>query len=275
MLHLDLMSHAYLRSISLPLQTVTTTILARSRSRGFAGHGVGLACASLPAADQQTYSKKQLFRISKLMTGVLRHDALKLGLGLRPDGYVAVSELLGLGAMLRLKADLNAVQRVVAENDKQRYSLAVFNGRWHVRANQGHSQKVMEVIREDQLLEQVLSEHELPDVCVHGTQLKLWPSILEKGLLVGDRMHVHFAPRLPPTKIGDAEVVSGMRQGCNLIIFLDLPKALSAGLPMYKSSNEVLLTPGFDGVVPPVLFSKAVRRKNLSVVWMNDVPNFV
>lgn len=284
---LDLsMTHAYLRSLGLPMQPVAVAMIARrtlrDRDSARAAPTAKEApvapkaakpqpAAAAPAAESTlAKSKKGDTKISKSMTDALRHNAVKLKLSLRPDGYVPVAELLALTDFQKLHADVDALRRIVAESDKQRFSLATLDGQLQVRANQGHSQKLMEAIREDQLLEQVLPTQELPELCVHGTQLKFWPSILKKGLLAGDRMHVHFAPRLPPCEAGDQSVVSGMRQQCDCIVYLDLPRALKAGLPVYRSSNEVLLSPGFQGVVPPSLFLKAVRRADFSPIWTND-----
>mmetsp|Transcript_98929 Transcript_98929/g.191038 ORF Transcript_98929/g.191038 Transcript_98929/m.191038 type:complete len:289 (-) Transcript_98929:186-1052(-) len=278
---LDGVSHAYLQSLGLPMQPVAMAVLTRHVWSVSASSAPTKATAEKPVAPSATAvaegaaaqptkaSTKADTRLSKFMTNALRHDAVKLGLSLRPDGYVPLAELLALKDFQKAQADIEAVRRVVAESDKQRFSLVTLNGEPYVRANQGHSQKLMEIIREDQLLEQLLPTHPLPDLCVHGTQLKFWPSILAKGLLVGSRMHVHFAPRLPPREAGDEAVVSGMRQTCDCIVFLDLARALQAGLPVYKSSNEVLLTPGFEGAVPPSLFLKAVRRDDLSPIWTN------
>lgn len=281
MAQLNIMTHAYLQSLGLPMQPVAAAVLAH-RSRRCSAPSVldrlpdssASPISELPlapdvAAPVPPKPSKGDVKISKLMTDALRHNAVKLSLSLRPDGYVPVSELLTLSDFQKAQADVEGLRRIVAGSDKQRFSLATLDGQLQVRANQGHSQALMEVIREDQLLEQVLPGHE-PEICVHGTQMKFWPSILKKGLLAGSRMHVHFAPRLPPREAGDKEVVSGMRQVSDCIVFLDLPRALKAGLPVYKSSNEVFLTPGFEGVVPASLFLKAVRRDDLSLIWTNE-----
>jgi len=283
------MSHAYLQSLGLPMQLVAVAVITQQVRRGLAipapdaevapatSNVVKPAAPSVAngsdvgAAAQSKQAEKNNKKVSMLMTDALRHNAVKLGLSLRPDGYVPVSELLALNDFKKAQANEGTLRRIVAESDKQRFSLATLDGELQVRANQGHSQKLMEIIREDQLLEQFLPTHALPEFCVHGTQLKHWPSILEKGLLAGDRMHVHFAPRLPPREAGDQEVVSGMRQTCDCIVFLDLPRALRAGLPVYRSANDVLLTPGFQGVVPASLFLKAVRRDDLSTIWTSDM----
>uniref|UniRef100_M8CBH7 2'-phosphotransferase n=1 Tax=Aegilops tauschii TaxID=37682 RepID=M8CBH7_AEGTA len=47
-----------------------------------------------------------------------------------------------------------------------------------------------------------------------------------------------------------ADEVSGMRRSANILIYLDVRKALQDGMKLYISDNKVVLTEGFDGVVP-------------------------
>uniref|UniRef100_V9LC56 tRNA 2'-phosphotransferase 1 n=1 Tax=Callorhinchus milii TaxID=7868 RepID=V9LC56_CALMI len=72
------------------------------------------------------------------------------------------------------------------------------------------------------------------------------------------RTHIHLAPGLP----GDGNLVSGMRQDCELAIFIDLRRALSDGIPFFWSANKVILTPGNEsGLLPPSLFQRVVQLK--------------
>uniref|UniRef100_A0A1S3Y999 tRNA 2'-phosphotransferase 1 n=1 Tax=Nicotiana tabacum TaxID=4097 RepID=A0A1S3Y999_TOBAC len=89
-------------------------------------------------------------------------------------------------------------------------------------------------------------------VCVHGTYKKNLESILEHGLKRMKRLHVHFSCGLPT----DGEVISGMRRDVNVLIFLDVRRALEDGMKLYISDNRVILTEGFDGTVPVRYFEK-------------------
>ena len=53
--------------------------------------------------DEQL-SYKQISQISKAMSSILRHNAKKYGLQLRPDGYISVDELLAATPLKELKA---------------------------------------------------------------------------------------------------------------------------------------------------------------------------
>lgn len=96
---------------------------------------------------------------------------------------------------------------------------------------------------------------------VHGSYYSSWPSIQRSGLSRMSRQHVHFA-------LGElsSEITSGMRGDCDLLVFLDLPKALKAGLKFFRSANGVILTPGDErGYVSTDLFSRVVYKPALGV----------
>ncbi|PPR96867.1 hypothetical protein GOBAR_AA23808 [Gossypium barbadense] len=49
---------------------------------------------------------------------------------------------------------------------------------------------------------------------------------------------------------------SGMGRDVTVLIYLDVRKALEEGMKLYISDNKVILTEGFDGVVPVKCFEK-------------------
>eukprot|EP00933_Yihiella_yeosuensis_P025606 TRINITY_DN19853_c0_g1_i1.p1 TRINITY_DN19853_c0_g1~~TRINITY_DN19853_c0_g1_i1.p1 ORF type:complete len:307 (+),score=62.15 TRINITY_DN19853_c0_g1_i1:28-948(+) len=207
--------------------------------------------------------------ISKALTQVLRHRASSLSLDVRPDGYIELDSVLKCSLLDKYQPTLQEVEKIVKDSDKQRFTLQKIDGALRIRANQGHS---MKEVQDDLLLEQLQLEapDRLPAEVVHGTYFRYWQSILKSGLLAGGvngakfRNHVHFAIGLPR----EAGVISGMRDGCQLAIYLDLEKALQAGLPVYRSANDVVLSPGFDGgVIPTSYFSRAVRLKDGKQIW--------
>ncbi|KAG4214483.1 hypothetical protein ERO13_A01G125075v2, partial [Gossypium hirsutum] len=130
--------------------------------------------------------------------------------------------------------------------NKQQFSLLEENGELLIRANQGHTVMTVE---SERLLKQILSADEMI-VCVHGTYKRNLESILESGLKRMKRLHVHFSSGLPT----DGEVISD--EMLNVLIYLDVRKALEEGMKLYISDNKVILTEGFDGVVPVKCFEK-------------------
>lgn len=167
---------------------------------------------------------------------------------------------------------------------------------YFVRANQGHSIKLAEEDMSDLLTPITLEANNLPATVVHGTRHEHWAKILASGgLKTMGRTHVHFAVGVPevlrsafqgkgddvseepdehvatlpppsPTaqqqQQQPPEVKSGMRNSSTLLIFINLPLALSSGLKFYISANGVVLSAGNEekGVVGIEFFEKVEER---------------
>ena len=143
-----------------------------------------------------------------------------------------------------------------------------------IRANQGHSIAV-----ESEGLLQPVTDADIPDTVVHGTTHGAWPLIVQTGGLKRmTRTHVHFASGLPAgfksvadeqtgpnAQHGDAKVsepvISGMRNSSSVLVFLDIHKAMAAGLKFWRSENGVILCEGdADGVIALDCFKKVEDR---------------
>merc|ERR1719486_538192 len=183
------------------------------------------------------------FQISKSLSTILRHKAQQLGLTVRPDGFCVVDEVLNLNMMKSLHATQEALEQVTNSNEKKRFEMSIIDGRHMIRAVQGHS---MKSVSDSELLQPLDLNGRLPEKCVHGTYFRHWTSIASKGLLAGglgdkgQRNHIHFAPY----DYSDKRVISGMRAGCDIAIYVDLRKAMMAGIQFFLSKNEVILTQG-------------------------------
>jgi len=74
--------------------------------------------------------------VSKFISLVLRHKPETIGITLDEHGWADVSELIA-GVSKSYSLDMEDLERIVAEDEKQRYS---FNeDKTLIRANQGHS----------------------------------------------------------------------------------------------------------------------------------------
>jgi len=70
------------------------------------------------------------------------------------------------------------------------------------------------------------------------------------------RMHIHCAISEPNDK-----VISGMRSSSQVMIYIDMEKAMNDGIKFYMSKNKVILTKGIDGVLEPKYFKNIVIHK--------------
>ena len=82
------------------------------------------------------------------------------------------------------------------------------------------------------------------------------------GLSRMNRNHVHFAIGLPT----DEGVISGMMDTVEVLIYLDVARALRDDMKLYISDNKVLLTEGFAGIVPVEYFEKVVEWPSFAVI---------
>lgn len=183
--------------------------------------------------------------LSRKLSHTLRHNAHKEGLKIRYDGFINIDELLHTQKFE--KYTYQDIVYVVSNCKKQRFAIS--NDGKFIRANQGHSINVPELQLECITLENV------PKQVIHGTYTQYLDSIIQNGLSRMKRQHIHFTTDLP----GKNQVISGMRSSCNVLIYLDIKKALHAGYKFYKSDNGVILSPGNEhGIIESQYFEKII-----------------
>ncbi|KAI6044443.1 KptA family-domain-containing protein, partial [Pisolithus marmoratus] len=94
--------------------------------------------------------------------------------------------------------------------------------------------------------------HPKSQLAVHGTTRKAWEVIATQGLSRMKRNHVHLAQGVPGSGI-----LSGMRNSSQVLIFIDVQKAIDAGIEFYLSKNGVVLTEGdANGFLGPQFFQR-------------------
>ncbi|XP_064603033.1 uncharacterized protein LOC135468616 isoform X2 [Liolophura sinensis] len=223
------------------------------RGGNWHGDGSGPQRAGPYPSHSRGSDNNDLIYLSKSLAWILRHAAGNQGFKFLPGGFLYVDDILRLPRFRGFA--IPEVQKVVAENDKQRFALEKDkqSGKLMIRANQGHSVQV-----EGLALTPITIENadDYPQV-IHGTYLKNWESIKKQGLCRMSRNHIHFAPGEP----GMDGVISGMRKSCEVLIFLDLKTALRDGMEFFLSSNNVILSPGDkDGCIYPYYFEGVQQR---------------
>ncbi|KAI0766651.1 KptA family-domain-containing protein [Trametes elegans] len=240
-------------------QTDSSRSEQSARGSGSSGRGRGGGRGGAKLRGRPNESPE--VRMSKTLSYILRHGSQAEHLKMRPDGYVRVDELLQRPKLRELTFE--GLQDIVKADAKQRYSLkleanpATGEEVWWIRANQGHSMKsvVMDY-------DPIKSVSDIPTgIAVHGTNKRAWESIKEQGLKKMSRNHIHLAQGVPGTG-----VISGMRKSSEILIYVDVQKALDAGIKFYLSTNGVVLTEGDShGVLGTQFFSKVETADGQSV----------
>merc|ERR1712107_779369 len=199
---------------------------------------------------------KDRVRLSQALSWLLRHNAEKEGFVFLEGGFLPVQEVLKHKRFRGGGYTLEDVQAVVAECPKQRFSLKT--------SQEGHSISTVEVD-----LEEVVDPSQTP-VVIHGTYLRNWDAIKAGGLSRMTRNHIHFSAGEP----GQDGVISGMRKTADLKIYMDMSKAMAAGLRFFRSANNVILSPGdSNGIIQPEFFSKVKNVKTNQIIFSAENQN--
>lgn len=202
-------------------------------------------------------------RISKTLTQLLRHTAVDFNIDVHPDGFCPLQQLLEC-PLLRGATGID-VGNIVATDVKKCFEMSSKDGELMIRAVQGHS---MSVVDDNRLL-QTITPYNVPDCCVHGTYKEHFESVKAHGLSPGghqgqtSRRHVHFSSFNP----GDQRVISGMRASCQIAIWIDVKKAVEAGVPFYLSRNGVIVSPA---IVLPKYFSSAMDLTTMETLSLDS-----
>ncbi|ODV94903.1 hypothetical protein PACTADRAFT_50752 [Pachysolen tannophilus NRRL Y-2460] len=209
-------------------------------------------------------TSKRDIQISKALSYLLRHGALKEKLDIDKDGYIALDDILSHNRIKSHRATFEDIKRIVDSNDKQRFTLRRGHDgdgehkKYYICANQGHS---IESVTQDEQLILLSKKSQFPKIIVHGTYTSKLLLILQSGgLSKMSRNHIHFAIGLP----NEEKVISGIRQNCDVLIYLDIDKLLNSNeqnIKFFMSKNNVVLSEGNEqGIIPVEFFAKICDR---------------
>lgn len=162
-------------------------------------------------------------RHSKFLAYVLRHAPETIGLPLERGGWVDVEALLDGCASAGHPFERGTLERVVAENDKQRFAFSADGLR--IRANQGHSVDV----------ELELPAREPPELLYHGTARRFLERIRAEGLTRQSRQHVHLSVDR------ETAITVGRRHGRPVVLTVDALRMHREGYVFHLSDNGVWL----------------------------------
>jgi RNA:NAD 2'-phosphotransferase (TPT1/KptA family) len=209
-------------------------------------------------------SAKQTTKFSRALSFILRHGAEKVGVEMDSEGYCRVSDILKTQQM---KGCTEQQLRTIVENcPKQRFVLKEKSSGLLIAANQGHSHKNGAAVDFSKTTTPIVDASQYP-VVIHGTNISrknkdgtvtdVLALIQQYGLSRRERTHIHMCTGL------DAQ--SGIRKSCRALVYINLEKALAAGIKFCLSKNGVILSEGdtektdangYNGVISPEYFSK-------------------
>ena len=165
--------------------------------------------------------EKQINKISKYLSFILRHKPETIGLTLDVNGWAEIDQLIANTTDFQLSHHL--INVVVETNDKQRFIINHQNGK--IRANQGHSIDV------DLNLKPSLP----PQTLFHGTTEQYYKNIKIEGLNKQKRHHVHLSEDM------SVAISVGSRYGKIVLLEVDTQKMSDEGFVFYKTANNVWL----------------------------------
>ena len=181
-------------------------------------------------------SKKQSDEsLGRFLSLVLRHQPQAAYITLDRHGWADIEKLLAGCVRAGKSMDRETLERIVRENNKQRYSFNEDHTK--IRANQGHSLQVDVELRETKP----------PRYLYHGTAARFLSAIQAEGIKKMTRQHVHLS--------GDYQtaVAVGRRHGAPVVLRIDAGAMAQNGVRFYRSENGVWLCE----YVPPEYFCVA------------------
>jgi putative RNA 2'-phosphotransferase len=172
---------------------------------------------------------RDIARVSRFMSLVLRHEPERIGLALDGQGWASIADLVERAAAHGIPLTRELVQEIVATSDKRRFAVDAAGER--IRANQGHSVDI----------DLGLEPAEPPAVLFHGTAEAALEAIRAEGLKPGERQHVHLSP-------DEATAIKvGRRHGKPVVLKVQSGRLWTSGAKFFRSANGVWLT----DAVPP------------------------
>ena len=204
-------------------------------------------------------------KLSRTLTSILRHNAPNLNLDIDDRAMVSVNALLELKDMKSLNVTFDNLMKAVRLCEKQRFIMVQnpYTNEWRIGATQGHSFKInSETVLEPLTLEDIKRRNFT--MFIHGTYFKNLYIIRKSGLNKMSRTHIHIATGYP--KDG---VKSGFRSSCEIIIFIDVPRAIKDGYQFYISKNGVILSEGNNnGYLPANYIVKVIDKNTKQIINM-------
>ncbi|MBD9730744.1 RNA 2'-phosphotransferase [Streptomyces sp. H28] len=167
-------------------------------------------------------NEQRTVRVSKYLSGHLRHRPERIGLALDEGGWAEIDTLIAAAAAHGFRFTREELAHVVAADDKRRFAVEGTR----IRASQGHSIEV----------DLGLPPATPPPYLYHGTVARFLDAIRSEGLRPMNRHDVHLsADRETATRVG-------ARRGRPLVLTVDAGALHTDGHVFRVSANGVWLT---------------------------------
>ncbi|KAF8621871.1 hypothetical protein AX15_007429 [Amanita polypyramis BW_CC] len=201
---------------------------------------------------------------------LLLHHAEVQQLTMRRDGYVCVQDLLCHPQLHGIT--FWSLEDIIKTDKRQTFQLlyepshpATLSpaGSWWIRVNQSRSPAHVEVD-----LQRILKVSEIP-MAVHGTTFEAWKLIAKQGLSRMGGNYIHLAQGE-----GGACITNGILDSSQVLIYIDVARAMQAGIKFYLASSGTILTRGNEnGFLEPSYFKKAemIRVRTNQICSMQHV----
>ena len=162
-------------------------------------------------------------KLGKFLSLVLRHNPQAAGITLDEHGWADVQELLAGVQHSGRQIDIETLERIVRENNKQRYSFNADHTK--IRANQGHSLQV----------DVELTAVKPPRYLYHGTAARFLSTIRQEGIRKMSRQYVHLSSDF------QTAIEVGRRHGSPVVLTINAEAMAQDGVIFYRSENGVWL----------------------------------
>ena len=194
-------------------------------------------------------------KLRRRLVWLLRFGAPKVGLPMREDGYVKISDLKASGFF---PANFH-YGRAVYGDDKKRFSHEVENGVGLIRANSGHGIAGVKVTH------RFFNRATAPKMVVYITDKAGCDGILKEGIK-RRRNEISFWRRAPaPTEVN----------GVIYVVYVDVPRALEDGLLFGETTDGVVTSRGdILGTVDVKYIVKVVELRSNRQLYPRDEAGF-
>jgi putative RNA 2'-phosphotransferase len=204
------------------------------------GYFAGENCPVCDAAGELRLSGDRRRRLSKFVSGALRHFPGDAGIELDDAGWTTREELTAAVASQYDWATSDHLDAVIATDPKGRFERDERADETVIRAAYGHSVDV----------DMDATDGAVPDTLYHGTAPRNLDAILSEGLRPMGRQQVHLSG-----SVDDAREVGDRHADDPVVLEVDAAGMLAAGLGVVERGRSTYTT----GRVPPAYLRRLDR----------------